>query len=179
MEAFSSRKCLWDLSMGIQSFHFCRQWWRSFRLGSPFSFLKKRILCSNRQKIPYIASWGPNIHFYNLVSLHLRCYSNSSQESDPVFIENLSLSPQTKNASNDKIPVILHFDNRMIQEGCKISRLGMDGKIFIEDLFTKFQENGRQIHQKHFSHLEEILLLEEPMMIHCLGKGTITWQWGW
>lgn len=67
--------------------------------------------------------------------------------------------------------VLVHFDNGAIKQARKICRIGIDGGLFMEDLFAKVKSKGA-IFQKHFQTLEDVLNLKEPVIVNCLSLGS-------
>lgn len=83
-------------------------------------------------------------------------------------------SPQEAVKARDKgEEVIVHFDNGVIKNGKRIYELGMEGNLFIEDLYSKVKMKGAQLKQHHFESLEDILSLEEPIIINCTSMGSL------
>lgn len=68
--------------------------------------------------------------------------------------------------------VIAHFDNGIVKAGRRVYELVIDGKIFIQDLFSQVVDKGAILHQKHFETLEDLLALEEPILINCTSIGS-------
>ncbi len=68
--------------------------------------------------------------------------------------------------------VLVHFDNGAIKAGRKIQRLSIDGKLFIEDLYSKVRAKGAVLIQRRFEDLEDILSLEEPTIVNCTSMGS-------
>lgn len=74
--------------------------------------------------------------------------------------------------TNPAEEVIVHFDNGTIKNGRKIFRVGLDGKLFMEDLFSKVKSKGAVLQQKHFESIEELLNLKEPVIVNCMSLGS-------
>ncbi len=68
--------------------------------------------------------------------------------------------------------VVVHFDNGVVKNGRRIYELGIDGKLFIEDLSSKVQNMGAVLQQRHFEDLTDICSLEEPVIINCTSVGS-------
>ncbi len=68
--------------------------------------------------------------------------------------------------------VVVHFDNGLIESARRTYRLGIDGKLFMEDLFSKVKSKGAVLEQKHFDTLEDILNLKEDVIVNCLSMGS-------
>lgn len=68
--------------------------------------------------------------------------------------------------------VVVHFDNGVIKNGQRICKLGIDGKLFIEDLYSKVKDKGATLHQKHFDSIEDLLNLKEIIIINCMSMGS-------
>lgn len=76
---------------------------------------------------------------------------------------------QTKHQGEE---VLVHFDNGITKVGRKFKELGIDGKIFMEDLFAKVKAKGAVLIQRRFDHLEDILSLQEETIINCTSMGS-------
>ncbi len=68
--------------------------------------------------------------------------------------------------------VIVHLDNGVIKTGRKIHEIGIDGKLFIEDLFSKVKAKGATLIQRHFKNLNDIFNLPEQTIINCTSIGS-------
>ncbi|HSX38302.1 MAG TPA: hypothetical protein VLE95_05670 [Chlamydiales bacterium] len=68
--------------------------------------------------------------------------------------------------------VVVHFDNGVTKTGRKIHQLGIDGKLFVEDLYSKVIAKGAVLIQRHFENLEDVLSLDEPTIINCTSIGS-------
>ena len=68
--------------------------------------------------------------------------------------------------------VIAHFDNGTVKSGRKYRELAIDGKVFMEDLYKQVKAKGATMTQRHFSGLDEVLSLEEPIIINCTSLGS-------
>lgn len=68
--------------------------------------------------------------------------------------------------------VIVHFDNGVVKNGRRMYEIGLDGKLFINDLYSKVQEKGAVLKQRYFEKMEEILCLEEPIIVNCTSMGS-------
>jgi hypothetical protein len=68
--------------------------------------------------------------------------------------------------------VLVHFDNGLIKQARKIDRLALDGKLFMDDLFSKVKTKGALLQEKRFVHLEDVLNLEEDVIINCMSMGS-------
>lgn len=70
--------------------------------------------------------------------------------------------------------VVAHFDNGVIKTGKSIKEIGIEGNIFMEDLFSKVQAKGAVLIEQEFESVEDILKLEEPIVINCTSFGSRT-----
>jgi D-amino-acid oxidase len=70
--------------------------------------------------------------------------------------------------------VMIHFDNGLIKNAQKLQRVGLDGKVFMEDLFAKVKSKGAILHEHRFENREEVLSLSESLIINCLSLGART-----
>lgn len=77
---------------------------------------------------------------------------------------------QTSEESQQDISV--HFDNGVTKSGRKFQEIGMEGQLFIDDLYAKVKAKGATLRQQRFDSLEEILSLDEPVIINCLSLGS-------
>lgn len=76
-------------------------------------------------------------------------------------------------AKHEGEEVIVHFDNGVIKKGRKDYQLAIEGRLFIEDLFSKVKAKGAVLKQHHFENLEDILKLEESTIINCTSLGSM------
>lgn len=68
--------------------------------------------------------------------------------------------------------VVVHFDNGITKNGRRICELGIDGKLFMEDLYSKVKSKGAILQQKHFESLEDLLSLKETIIVNCMSMGS-------
>lgn len=81
--------------------------------------------------------------------------------------------PNTKEKKNiEGEEVVIHFDNGVTKRASRMREIGLDGQVFMEDLFSKVQERGAQLQYRHFDSLEDLLRLEEPIIINCTSMGS-------
>jgi hypothetical protein len=69
--------------------------------------------------------------------------------------------------------VVVHFDNGLVKNGKRYYEIGIEGKVFIENLFEKVKDKGAHLHQIHFETIEDILKLNEPIIINCTSFGSV------
>lgn len=69
--------------------------------------------------------------------------------------------------------IIAHFDNGVIKNGKKVTDIGIDGQLFMNDLSLKVQANGAILNERHFESLEDVLSLDESVIINCTSMGSI------
>lgn len=74
--------------------------------------------------------------------------------------------------TNPAEEVIVHFDNGIIKNGRKIHRVGLDGKLFMEDLYSKVKSKGAILQQKRFESVEDLLNLKESIIVNCMSMGS-------
>lgn len=74
--------------------------------------------------------------------------------------------------TNPAEEVVVHFDNGVIKKGRKVCRVGLDGQVFMEDLYAKVKSKGAILQQHHFGNVEELLNLKEPVIINCMSMGS-------
>ena len=67
--------------------------------------------------------------------------------------------------------IIAHFDNGVIRNGRRIYELGIDGQLFMNDLYLKVKKNGAVLKRFHFELIDEIINLEELIIINCTSMG--------
>jgi|GEM_PF-2455675 hypothetical protein len=68
--------------------------------------------------------------------------------------------------------VRVHFDNGFIKHGIQVREAGLDGKIFISDLYANVIARGA-IHQSvYFSSKNDICNLREKIIINCTSLGS-------
>jgi len=85
---------------------------------------------------------------------------------------------KTKNShetikTKQKEEVIVHFDNGVIKNGKRAYEIGIDGQLFIDDLYSKVKNKGAILHQHHFENLDDLLKLKEPIIINCMSIGSL------
>lgn len=68
--------------------------------------------------------------------------------------------------------VVVHLDNGVAKTGRRILEIGIDGKLFIEDLFSKVKAKGATLIQRRFESLSDILALSEKTIINCTSIGS-------
>lgn len=81
------------------------------------------------------------------------------------------LTDDTQNYSQGDA-VTLYFDNGIIKKAQRVKRIGLDGKLFMDDLFRKVKSKGATLHQMHFENLDQISSLPESIIINCLSLGS-------
>lgn len=119
--------------------------------------------------------------------LHLRIQKNSeyrflkSVGDSPEFI-GVRLIPsysfktqasQESDRTNQKEEIIAHFDNGVIKNGRRVYELGIDGQLFMNDLYLKVKQKGAILRQCHLESLEDVLSLKESVIINCTSMGSI------
>lgn len=75
--------------------------------------------------------------------------------------------------TREREEIIAHFDNGTVKKGRRIDELGIEGKLFIEDLYSKVESKGATLQNCQFKNLEDVLSLEEPIIINCTSMGSI------
>lgn len=70
--------------------------------------------------------------------------------------------------------IVAHFDNGVIKQGRKTKQLGIDGQLFMNDLYQKVKKSKASLKQCHFKSLEDVLDLEETVIINCTSIGSMT-----
>jgi D-amino-acid oxidase len=118
---------------------------------------------------------------------HLRMQKNAeirflkSVGDDPEFagvriIPSYSFKTQASQESDrvkQREEIIAHFDNGVIKNGRRTYELGIDGQLFMNDLYGKVKKNGAVLKQYHFECLEDVINIEEPIIINCTSVGSI------
>ena len=84
----------------------------------------------------------------------------------------LKNSPQESEKTEDEEEVVIHFDNGTTKCAQRFYRLGIEGKLFLEDLYAKVKSRGAILHQKHLGNLQEVLSLKEPIIVNCTSFGS-------
>lgn len=135
--------------------------------------------------------WSPLTYPNDLSSekkqLHLRMLKNSearflkSLGDNPEFMgvrlitsytfrsEQARPSPKTTQGEE----IIAHFDNGVVKKGRRVYELGIDGKVFMDDLYKKVKEKGAILKQVHFETTNDLLNLEENIIVNCTSMGSI------
>lgn len=88
------------------------------------------------------------------------------------FISSYSFKKQTSQES-DREEVIAHFDNGVVQRGRRVYELGIEGQLFMNDLYLKVKQKGALLKECHFESLQDILNLTESVVINCTSMGSI------
>lgn len=92
------------------------------------------------------------------------------------MIPSYSFKTQTSQESDrvkKREEVIACFDNGVIKSGRRIYEFGIDGQLFMSDLYNKVKRNGAVLKQCHFESLEDVLNLRESVIINCTSMGSI------
>jgi hypothetical protein len=87
----------------------------------------------------------------------------------PYYIFTTSSNHETIQRKYQAQEVLMHFDNGTVKKGLRMNRIGLDGKLFMEDLYSKVKSKGAILEQKHFENLDELLNLKEPVIINCMS----------
>ena len=53
-----------------------------------------------------------------------------------------------------------------------MENLGIDGKLFMQDLYSKVKSKGALLKQKRFNTLQDVANLPEPIIINCTSIGS-------
>lgn len=81
-------------------------------------------------------------------------------------------SPKFKDNTAEKKKVRVHFDNGVTKIGEQKRLLALDGKIFMNDLFSKTKNKGAVIYSRRFAHKNEVAALNEQIIINCTSFGS-------
>ncbi len=119
--------------------------------------LHQRLLEIAEQRFLRSTGNDPEFDGVRLMSYYILTPSNSQEVIHPI---------------NPAEEVVVHFDNGTIKSGRKLYRVGIDGKLFMEDLFSKVKSKGAVLQQKQFTNLEEVLNLKEPIIVNCMSLGS-------
>ncbi len=68
--------------------------------------------------------------------------------------------------------VEVHFDNGVTKLGKRKQEMGLDGKIFMDDLYGKVMSKGAMIAEKHFDNANDVAALPESIIINCTSLGS-------
>lgn len=110
-------------------------------------------------EIRFLKSVGDSPEFAGVRMIPLYSFkTQASQESDKV---------------KQREEIIAHFDNGVIKNGRRIYQLGIDGQLFMNDLYEKVKKNGAVLRECHFKSIEDVISLEEPIIINCTSMGSI------
>lgn len=122
---------------------------------------KKKLHHEKLQKIAehrFLESTGDHPEFSGVrIIAHYRLPAEANQET---------------RSANQGDEVIVHFDNGVIKHCRRFYRLALEGKVFMEDLFSKVKSKGALLQQRHFENLDEVLALNEPVIINCMSIGS-------
>ena len=103
--------------------------------------LNQRMLEASEQR--FLMSTGEQPEFAGV-----RFIDSYSFKSD-----SLQEAIKTKHRGED---VVVYFDNGVIKKGKRISELSIDGKLFMEDLFSKVKSKGARLKERHFGNLDDV-----------------------
>ncbi|VVC76395.1 putative D-amino-acid oxidase [Aquicella siphonis] len=81
-------------------------------------------------------------------------------------------SEKFKKTQMRKKRVRVHFNNGLIKAGIQTRELGIDGKIFIEDLYARLLSRGVLFHQRKFESVRDISGLNEKIIFNCTSMGS-------
>lgn len=96
-------------------------------------------------------------------AFNFKLKSNSEKKMDKIF---------SNNTLSEKEEVIVHFDNGVTKVGTRKKMLGLDGKLFMEDLYAKVIAKGAKVYQKHFTSKSDLEELEEHVIVNCTSFGS-------
>lgn len=119
--------------------------------------LHQRMLDNSEQRFLKSTNDYPEFAGIRLISSY-SVRTNSAQE-----------AIKTKHRGEE---VVLHFDNGVIKSGRRVYELGIDGKLFMEDLYSKVQDKGAILQQRHFDNLNDLLNLQESIIVNCTSIGS-------
>lgn len=77
-----------------------------------------------------------------------------------------------KESTAEKKKVRVHFDNGVTKIGEQKLLLTLDGKIFMNDLFSKTKSKGAVIYSRRFTHKNEVAALNEKIIVNCTSLGS-------
>lgn len=92
------------------------------------------------------------------------------------FIPSYSFKKQNSQESDrtkQREEIIAHFDNGAIKNGRRVYELGIDGQLFMNDLYLKVRQKGAVLKQCQFESLKDVLNLKESVIINCTSMGSI------
>lgn len=72
----------------------------------------------------------------------------------------------------DQERVRIHFDNGVIKLATQKKELGLDGKLFMANLYKQIQDKGTVFYRHYFSNRKEISALAESIIINCTSMGS-------
>lgn len=135
-------------------------WTPLFSLPSDISLEKKqlhqRMLEVAEKRFLKSTSNDPEFAGVNVMNYYVLTPSNS----------------QEIKSTNPAEEVIIHFDNGTVKNGRKLRRVGLVGKLFMEDLFSKVKSKGAILQQKYFESVDDLLNLKEPIIVNCMSLGS-------
>lgn len=85
-----------------------------------------------------------------------------------------AVSSKFKGIGMDEKIVRVHFDNGIVKVGKQIHELGLDGKLFMEDLYAQAKAKGVLIYQQRFDTVNDIEALSEQIIVNCTSMGSRT-----
>lgn len=123
--------------------------------------------------------WTPLMFPANLTQEKKNFHSQLLAVADQRFLKSLGQNPEFEGVrmidyyrlESPDSNVILHLDNGLIVKAKKTPRIGLEGKLYMEDLFAKVSKKAI-LKELHFESLEDILCLEEDIIINCLSIGS-------
>jgi len=86
--------------------------------------------------------------------------------------DKIDLSNKFKDFSSEEEDVRVHFDTGLVKVGKRAECLGLDGKLFMDDLLSQVKSRGAVIHKKHFKNKNDVEALEENIIINCTSMGS-------
>lgn len=112
----------------------------------------------------------------NAETRFLKSVSDSPEFAGVRMISSYSFKTQVSQESDrtkQREEIIAHFDNGVTKSGRKVHELGIDGQLFMNDLYLQVKRNGAALKQHYFESLQDILNLEESIIINCTSMGSI------
>ncbi|MBA3815991.1 MAG: FAD-binding oxidoreductase [Parachlamydiaceae bacterium] len=125
--------------------------------------IKKMLEISNQRFKACISSAHPEFAGVRM----LTCYSFKKLGNS-----NVDLTNKFQESLTEKRIVRVHFDNGIIKIGKRKQELGLDGKIFMDDLYAKIVSKGAKIYSKKFSNIDDVVSLSEKIIINCTSLGS-------
>jgi len=91
-----------------------------------------------------------------------------------INVYSFGVSEERKSHLPNPVDVEVSFDHHVTHEGVNWQTFRIDGDLFMQDLLEKVVLKGAKCIKRAFNSKDELLELEEPILINCMGYGAKT-----